>query len=135
MDFASVLNQLLNDRDITAYKINKDTGISQTAIGKWRKGEQYPTADKLRLLANYLSVTTDYLLTGEDPSRTNSATNIQNSNIVQGNHASDIVVTNGSNNGQPLTEEENELLRIYHAVNLKKKNAILSYAYKVEEQD
>ncbi|MDE6780837.1 MAG: helix-turn-helix domain-containing protein, partial [Ruminococcus sp.] len=66
MEFHEILTELLKTRKITAYQISKDTGISQTAIGKWKKGEQYPTADKLKLLADYLVVTTDYLLTGKE---------------------------------------------------------------------
>lgn len=68
MEFHEILTELLKTRKITAYQISKDTGISQTAIGKWKKGEQYPTADKLKLLADYLVVTTDYLLTGKETS-------------------------------------------------------------------
>lgn len=75
MQFHEILTKLLENKKITAYQISKDTGISQTAIGKWKKGEQYPTADKLKILADYLVVTTDYLLTGKE--LTQKATTIE----------------------------------------------------------
>lgn len=92
MEFHEILTKLLKVRKITAYQISKDTGISQTAIGKWKKGEQYPTADKLKLLADYLVVTTDYLLTGKETSST--ATTIELPSLQ-------------------LTENEKELLNLF----------------------
>ena len=66
MEFHEILTKLLKERKITACQISKDTGISQTAIGKWKKGEKYPSVDNLKLLADYLKVNIDYLLTGKE---------------------------------------------------------------------
>ena len=83
MNFAQILSETLANKGITAYKISKDTGISQTAISKWKKGEQYPTADKLKILADYLGVTCDYLLTGENSSATPAMPAIQHTNAIE----------------------------------------------------
>lgn len=66
MEFSDVLNNLLISRGVTAYKISKDTGISQRLIGYWKKGEKKPTANNLKKLADFFNVTTDYLLTGQE---------------------------------------------------------------------
>lgn len=58
--------KLLEERKLTAYRVSKDTGISQTTLSEWKKGLVTPKADKLRALAEYLGVSVDYLLAGED---------------------------------------------------------------------
>ena len=83
MNFAQILSETLANKGITAYKISKDTGISQTAISKWKKGEQYPTADKLKILTDYLGVTCDYLLKGENSSATPAVPAIQHTNAIE----------------------------------------------------
>ncbi|MDE6035466.1 MAG: helix-turn-helix domain-containing protein [Ruminococcus sp.] len=86
MEFHEILTKLLKERKITACQISKDTGISQNAIGKWKKGEKYPSVDNLKIIADYLEVSMDYLLTGKE---TTSETN-------------------------RLTENEKELLNIFN---------------------
>lgn len=64
MPFAQILDDLLIERGLSNYQISKDTGISDSLIGYWRQGKRIPKADNLLQLANYLEVSTDYLLTG-----------------------------------------------------------------------
>ena len=51
-------------RKIPISKLESDLGFSNGYIGQLRKGV-FP-ADRLAKIANYLEVTTDYLLTGEE---------------------------------------------------------------------
>lgn len=66
MQLAQVLDKLMTKNDISAYKISKDTGISDRLIGYWRKGEKLPGAENLLIIANYFGISVDYLLTGEE---------------------------------------------------------------------
>lgn len=67
MDFAKRFTELLNKRGLTAYKLaNELDGISETMIGKWKKGTSLPSFEKILILSNYLCVTTDYLIKGSD---------------------------------------------------------------------
>jgi transcriptional regulator with XRE-family HTH domain len=66
MQFAQNLNELLTRRGISAYQISKDTGISDSLIGYWRRGEKNPTLENLSKLSGYLKVSVDWLLTGEE---------------------------------------------------------------------
>jgi len=66
MQLAQVLDELMTKNDISAYKISKDTGISDRLIGYWRKGEKLPGAENLLIIANYFGISVDYLLTGEE---------------------------------------------------------------------
>lgn len=55
---------IMEKRELTAYRVSKDTGISQASLADWRKGRSKPKIDKLQKLANYFGVSISYL-TGE----------------------------------------------------------------------
>jgi len=61
----SVFAKLLEERKLSAYRVSKDTGISQTTLSEWKKGLVIPKTDKIQKLADYFGVSVDYLLTGE----------------------------------------------------------------------
>ena len=56
--------EIMNERGLTAYRVSKDTGISQASIADWRKGRSKPKIDKLKILAEYFGVSLASL-TGE----------------------------------------------------------------------
>ena len=62
LDFPTRLNELISQREISAYRLSKDTGITERLIGYWRQGEKQPTKDNLIKLADYFDVSVDYLL-------------------------------------------------------------------------
>lgn len=66
MQLAQILNNLMDERKISAYKLSKDTGISDRLIGYWKKGEKLPGAENLLTIANYFNTSIDYLLTGKE---------------------------------------------------------------------
>ena len=57
---------LMKARNITAKNISENTGISAGNISDWKSGRSAPTIDKIKLLANYFNVSTDYLLGRSD---------------------------------------------------------------------
>lgn len=69
MEFSEILNGLLKSRNLTAYRLSKEAGISQRLIGYWKKGEKKPSAGNLQKLSDYFHVSTDYLLTGKEPKK------------------------------------------------------------------
>ena len=71
MDFPQILSNLMEMRGISAYKISKDTGISDRLIGYWKSGERSPTKDNLIKLADYFDVSVDYLLGRTDKPEVN----------------------------------------------------------------
>ena len=62
MGFPERLNELMERHGVTAYRISKETDISERLIGYWRKGDKQPTMENIIKLASYFEVTTDYLL-------------------------------------------------------------------------
>lgn len=73
MLFSYILNQLININNVSAYKISKDTGISDRLIGYWKNGQKQPSVDNLLKIATYFNVSCDYLLTGKDKSNSNES--------------------------------------------------------------
>ena len=53
---------LMEEKNITAYKLEKDIGISQANFSLWKKGRGSPKEVALVKLADYFDVSTDYLL-------------------------------------------------------------------------
>lgn len=54
--------KLIDERNITSYKVSKDTGISQTTLSDWKAGKSKPKADKLKILAEYFGVSIDVFI-------------------------------------------------------------------------
>lgn len=54
--------QLLQKNGLTAYKVSKDTGISQSTLSDWKTGRATPKADKLLVLAQYFNVPIEFFL-------------------------------------------------------------------------
>jgi len=60
--FHIIFSNLLQQKNITPYKIAKDTGISQGLMNNYKNGVKSPTFDNLLKIANYLNVSVDFLL-------------------------------------------------------------------------
>lgn len=56
--------EIMKEKELTAYRVAKDTGISQASLADWRKGRSKPKIDKLQKLSEYFGVSIQYL-TGE----------------------------------------------------------------------
>lgn len=61
-----IFEQLLQDFGITAYKVAKDTGITQSTLSDWKRGRSTPKTDNMKKLADYFNVSVDYLMTGKE---------------------------------------------------------------------
>ena len=59
--------QLLKERNLTMYRVCKDTKIYSGAMSGWKAGRTSPTVESLAKLAKYFKVPMEYFLdeTGE----------------------------------------------------------------------
>lgn len=62
-----IFEQLLQKHGVTAYRVSKEAGVTQTALSNWKSGRSTPTTKTLQKIADYFGVTIDYLMTGKDP--------------------------------------------------------------------
>lgn len=58
----SIFVELLQRYGVSTYQVSKATGIAQSVFLSWKNRISKPKADKLKKIADYFGVTTDYLL-------------------------------------------------------------------------
>lgn len=130
MQLAQILNNLMESKSISAYKMSKDTGISDRLIGYWKKGEKLPSAENLMIISNYFGVSIDYLLTGEN----RKESNISQSAITTGDHSTSTVnIGSQETHSQQEDETVQEITRILNGLPLKERTKLLSMIYDFEE--
>ncbi len=61
-----IFEQLLQKFGITAYKVSKATGVTQSTLSDWKRGRSTPKTDNMKKIADYFGVTVDYLMNGEE---------------------------------------------------------------------
>lgn len=76
--FTEIFVKILQSRQITAYQIAKETGISQGLMGEYKKGIKIPTTQNLIKIADYLNVSIDLLL-GREISQNSALTAVDES--------------------------------------------------------
>lgn len=63
MEHSQIILDIIKQRNISAYKLAKETGISESLFSKWKKN---PTSEisssNLVKIADYLGCSVDYLL-------------------------------------------------------------------------
>ena len=60
--FNEQLSFLLKHFQISKYRLEKDTGLSEMAVNRWHKGKYEPTAESLVRLAKYFDCSVDFIL-------------------------------------------------------------------------
>ena len=60
--FTEIFVQYIADQNITAYRVAKETCISQGLMNEYKSGKKLPTLQNLLKIADYLNVSIDYLV-------------------------------------------------------------------------
>lgn len=69
---------LLRERNITPYRVHKETGISTATLSDWKTGRSTPKLDKLIILAKYFNVPLAYFTDDEEEGGPTNAQNHAN---------------------------------------------------------
>lgn len=132
-DFGERLRRLRKNKDITQGQLAEVIGVVPSAIGKYERLEQsYPSVDALIKIADYFSVSIDYLLRGVNtvPAVENNISGqLSNSSFIQANHGG--VVFNGDKN-RSFSPEAVELLHIYETLGGRDRLRLLNFAIELE---
>lgn len=56
---------LCKNKNVTPYRVCKETNIATATITSWKKGKYVPKTDKLLKIANYFGVTVEELIKEE----------------------------------------------------------------------
>ena len=57
-----IFAELLKERDVTPYRVHKETGIAQSTLSDWKRGKSVPSAENMIKIAEFFDVSVDYLL-------------------------------------------------------------------------
>ena len=108
MNFAQRLLKLMQQNQITKFKLSKMLNVSPSSVANWLVGASSPSIDKIRQIATIFQVTTDYLLNGEDAGNTQDAS---------------------------LAQLEQLLLNTFRSASANNKIAMLQYAEQLTKND
>lgn len=106
MNSVERVRTICKERKIPISKLESDLGFSNGYVGQLRKGV-FP-ADRLAKIANYLEVSTDYLLTGEETKKAPDLTEKDRRDVAKmvENIMSDMEQAGDLNfDGMPMSEE------------------------------
>lgn len=59
--------KLLDEKGLKNADVSRATGVSNMTLSDWKRGVSTPKQDKLMKIADFLGVSIDYLMTGEEP--------------------------------------------------------------------
>lgn len=128
-----IYEQLCFDRGKAPSTAAHEAGIAKNQPGKWKRGEVIPSSKTLMKLSAYFSVPVDFFAAEIDTPEVIKA--YERSTVAINN--SGAVATNGASISQGQTEQlsdmETELLRIFRSLDMRKKNALMSCAYDIED--
>jgi len=125
---------LMSERSISKSDLAKGTGIKPNTISDWQTKGTNPSADKIACICDFLNVSANWLLTGEDKPPSNSiAGDVNGSAFIQGVNRGNVTVHNGHE--RPLSDEAAELLKLYEGLPLKKRVKLLQAAIELSESE
>ena len=130
MDSVELVKQICKDRKIPISRLEKDCGFANGYIKKLKEGK-FPS-DRLLTIANYLNLSTEYLLTGNNED--SSLTAKDNRDIAKDLDSIMEKLTAGedgpaSYNGEELSPEAAELFRDELEIALKRLKIINKEKY------
>lgn len=94
------IKELANERKMTIAELERKVDFGQGSISKWAK--QSPSSERLKIVADYFDVSTDYLL---------GRTDIRKPVTKDEDPVEAMLKTVRSSDGKPLTENDRNILR------------------------
>lgn len=135
--------KLMQDNDVNAAQLTKEIPLTNGLITQWKQGKQKPSLDALNKISRYFGVTIDYLVNGEEYSKPdmknvlNTGTFNNNSTFINGNNLNinENKKSKSKKNEISLSEQQKELMRIYNSLSAREQIELMSFAFKLEENN
>ena len=108
---------LSKQKGLSITELEKVLGLGNGTIGKWNK--QSPSCNKVKLVANFFSVSIDYLVNG-----------VENNLSINNGDEVDIV----QNNNISIGETSEELLRVFQKLPIKERIKLMNIVYAYEDE-
>lgn len=126
MEIADRIFQLLEKQGKKQSDLARFIGVRPTTVSAW-KGGGVPSVDHLIHIAEFFGVSLDYLMTGKEPP---PAPVVKQG--IFGNGNSNNTVAFGV--GGELSEYDAELLTVWGGLDIRRKTALLTFAYDLEKE-
>ena len=121
---------LLEERRISQKEFAEAVGANPRSVSSWRTRRTDPPVNLICKIAEFLGVSVEWLLSGEE----HSQSPIVNNGAVSGNlgpNSDSIYVINS--NEHMLSEECSELVQVYKALDIRNRIKLLDYAFKIAD--
>lgn len=105
----------------------KTLNVRPNTVSEWRSKNRTPDTTYLEKIADFFGVTIDYLVTGKE-----SAAVIKQG--IFGDRNQNNTVNFGVVDMVHITEFEGELIRVCGLLDIRRKTALLTYAYSLEKE-
>lgn len=102
--FEQRLKDLRNGKKMTQDDLGSFLNVSGKTIGAWERGSRQPNLDMINKIANFFSVSTDYLLGQTDIKKSQKEASKENPIDKMLDDAM-------SNDGKPMTENDREIIK------------------------
>lgn len=121
MYHSQIILNVFQEKKLSAYKVSKESGISESLFSKWKTNPTSEiTSKNLVKLADYLDCSVDYLL-----GRTTAINETNSHNTISGNNN---IIGNDNHTGENLTEQETALVSIFKGLDVISQAKLLTYA-------
>lgn len=117
MSIVDRIRTLSKQKGLSITELEKVLGLGNGTIGKWNK--QSPSCNKVKLVADFFSVSIDYLVNGVE----------NNLNINNGAEIDTI-----QNNDIFMGETSEELLRVFQRLPIKERIKLMNIVYAYEDE-
>ena len=131
MTISSRIFALLKEQGKTQTALATHIGIRVATVSAWKAQNTDPSANLLEKIAEFFGVSVDYLVTGKEYAPAPSQTVNQG---IFGDRNHNNTVTISGNAPLEVSEIEGELLKVCASLDIRRKNALLTYAYKLENE-
>jgi len=128
--FIDQVEKLCRKKGISITKLTNEVGLGKATASGWRKGST-PHPTTIKKIADYFNVAPDYFENAEVQENVMTGVVHTNNGII-GNTHGPVTIKNGTE--RTLTEQEVELLHIFNSLDIRKKTALLTYAFDLEEK-
>ena len=131
MEITQRIFDLLQQQNKKQSDLARFLDVRVATISEWKRNRCTPSVSVIGKIAEFLGVSVDYLVTGKEYTPAPSQT--VNQGIFGDRNHNNTVTING-NGAVEISEFESELIRMCARLAIRRKTALLTYAYKLENE-
>lgn len=130
MSISERIFTLLKEQHKTQTALATYIGVRVATVSAWKAQNTDPSANALGKIAEFFNVSVDYLCTGKESVASRMAIN----QGIFGDRNQNNTVTIHGNGTVEISEFEGELVKVCVGLDMRRKTALLSYAYELERE-